>query len=166
MSLCQSRAGMGCAERVALCALRRALRGEAGLCTSLVCPFGLARDSAEVQRRFSEIWVEQAIPPVLRTVSLWRITKSERHLLRALAAAQAENDELLNRYLLYFVPSWPVRRRLAVAMETLAATLAVHGYWLQQPLDLLPIPGSVLTLARTQGRDLAMVQITWPSTAL
>lgn len=166
MSLCQSEVGMGCAERVALCTLRRALRGEVGLCTSLVCPFGLGRDSVNVQKLFADIWVEEVVPPALQDISLWKTTKIERRLLRALAAAQAENDDLLNRYLLPFVPSWPVRQRLAMAMEALAATLAVHGYWLQQPLDLLPIPGSVLMLLRAQGRDLAMAQVSWPSHAV
>lgn len=163
MNLCQSDAEMGCAERVALCALSRALRGEVGSCTSLVCPFGLARDSADIQRLFADIWIDEVMPPVLQNIRLWSTSKTERRLLRALAAAQAENDELLNRYLLYFVPSWPVRQRLAVAMEALAATLAVHGYWLQQPIELLPIPGSALMLARTRGRDLAMAQVSWPS---
>lgn len=163
MSLCQSETELGCAERVALCALRRALRGEVGQCKALVCPFGLGRDSVQVQRLFARVWEDEVVPTGLQTVGLLGGSKIERGLLRALAAAQADNDELLNRYLERLVPLWSTRQRLVMAMQALAATLAVHGYWLHQPVDLLPIPASVLKLARVQGVDLAMAQVAWPA---
>lgn len=163
MSLCQSETMLGRAERVALCALRRALRGEAGTCTALVCPFGLGRDEGAVRRLFAGIAAEETLRPLFRGIGGWGANRTERRLLRALAAAQAENEQLLDCYLRLFAPSWSVRHRLAVAMEGLAATLAVHGYWLPQPGDLLSIPASALMLVRTKGHDVAMTQVVWPN---
>lgn len=163
MNLCQSKVSLGCAERVALCALRCAMRGETRSCTALVCPFGLGRDGCDVQKLFADVWADEAPPAAWGTISLWNIGKTERRLLRGLAAAQTGNEALLERYLAYFAFAGRPHRRLIVAMEALAATLAVHGYWLQQPLDLLPLPASALALARVKGQDVAMAQISWPT---
>lgn len=163
MNLCQSDAAFGCAERVALCVLRRAVRGEIGSCAALVCPFGLGRDGQTVQRLFAEVWDGTTPAATLGEISLWEIGKTERRLLRGLAAAQTGNDELLRRYLAYFGFEGRQQKHLAVAMEALAATLAVHGYWLQQSFDLLPIPASALALVRAKGQDLAMAQVVWPA---
>lgn len=162
MSLCQSEAVLGRAERVALCALRRALREESRACTSLVCPFGLGRDAVAVRRLFAGLVTEEVLLPLFRDIGGWGITRTERRLLRGLAAAQAENEPLLDCYLRLFAPSWSVRHRLAAAMEGLAAALAVHGYWLPQPAEWLSIPASALMLARAKGHDLAMTQVAWP----
>lgn len=162
MSLCRSGVALTRAERVALCVLHRALRGEAESCTSLVCPFGVGRDERELSELFAATWSEDPIPAALRGFTVWRITKTERRLLRALAAAQVENTALLERYLCFFIARARPRHRMAMAMEALAAILAVHGYWLPQPDDSFPIPAAVLMLARAQGRDLEMVNIAWP----
>lgn len=162
MSLCRSEVALGRAERVALCVLGRALRSETGACKSVVCPFGLGRDEMEVRGLFAAIWVEDRMPAELRAFNFWGITKTERRLLRALAAAQVDNTSLLERYLSFFVSQSRPRCRMILAMEALAATLAVHGYWLPQPDDSLPISATVLMLARAQGRDLEMARIVWP----
>lgn len=162
MNLCQSGAVFGCAERVALCALRRAMRGEIKSCTALVCPFGLGRDGQTVQTLFTDIWGGAAPPAVLAEISLCEIGTTERRLLRGLAAAQNGNEVLLGRYLVYFGLAKYQQQRLIVAMEALAATLAVQGYWLHQPFDLLPLPASALVLARAKGQDLALAQVAWP----
>lgn len=162
MNLCRSGTVLDRAERVALCALRRALCGEVGTCTSLVCPFGLGRDGAEIQRIFSFIWCGACVPPPFCELSLWGAAKVERCLLRALAAVQVENTQLLEAYLSLFVSDSAVKQRLSVAMEALGATLAVHGYWLPQPLDALPIPASALMMARVRGQDLGLARVSWP----
>lgn len=163
MHSCWSGSVRGRAERVALCVLRRVLLGEADeSCEALVCPFGLGRDEAVVQRLFAKIWDDALMPPMLREIGAWRATKTECLLLRALAAAQAEDTALLARCLDYFAARRMPHQRFIAAMEALAATLAVHGYWLPQPEDLMPVPAAVLALARTQGRELTMGQIAWP----
>lgn len=165
MNTCQSKIALGCAERVALCALRRALRGEGGQCGASVCPFGLGRDDRDVRRHFARVWQDQPVPFQFSNLGSWGVTRTERHLLRALEAAQMEHDEALAQSLAYFTLVSPVRRRLAVALEALAATLAVHGYWLRQPDDSLPLPASALLIARAQGLDLTMTKIAWPGLA-
>lgn len=162
MSLCRSGIRLSCAERVALCALHRALRGEVGVCKALVCPFGLGRDGAQIQRLFASVWCGERVPSPFCDLSLWGSIKAERCLLRALAAVQAENAELLEAYLGLFVSEPMAKWRLSVAMEALGATLAVHGYWLPQPADSLPIPASALMLARARGRDITLARVAWP----
>lgn len=166
MILCQSEPGLSRAERVALCALRRAVRGDVCPNDAVICLFGLGRDQARVRARFLAAWegsaalCAQALP--VRAPGGWGITKTERRLLRAVAAAQAENFWLLDNYLYKVALEPRVRHRLAAAMEALAAALAVHGYWLAHPVDMLPVPGSALRVARTHGRDLQMADIAWP----
>ena len=165
MNICQSKIALGCAERVALCALRRALRGESDQCGASVCPFGLGRDDRDVRRHFARVWEDQGVPFQFSNLGSWGVTRTERHLLRALEAAQVEHGEALAQSLANFMLAASVRHRLAVALEALAATLAVHGYWLRQPDDLLPLPAPALLMARAQGRDLAMTKIAWPGLA-
>jgi hypothetical protein len=166
MTIFQPERQLGRAERVALCAMRRAVRGEAGGSDAIVCPFGLGRDQARVRALFLAVWdgsaalCHQALP--LRGPGGWGVTKMERRLLRALAAAQAENVWLLDNYLYKIALEPGIRHRLMEAVEALAATLAVHGYWLAHPVDMLPVPASALRVARTHGRDLEMASIAWP----
>ncbi len=166
MMLCQSGPRLSRAERVALCALRRAVRGDVCPSDAVICLFGLGRDQARIRARFLAAWggsaalCLQALP--VRDPGGWGITKTERRLLRAVAAAQAENFWLLDNYLYRIALEPRVRHRLAAAMEALAATLAVHGYWLAHPVDMLPVPGAALRVARTHGRDLEMASIAWP----
>lgn len=163
MNLCQSEAGLGCAERVALCTLRYALRRETRSCTALVCPFGVGRDSQSVQALFAAVWEDERLPAALANLSLWNIGKTERRLLHGLAAAQTGNEALLGRYVAYFVLPAPRHQRFTRAMEALAATLAVHGYWLPQPFDLLPLSVSALAWIRAKGQDIATAQVAWPA---
>jgi hypothetical protein len=55
------------------------------------------------------------------------LTKDERRLLRALAAAQAGDEMLLDNYLYKFALGPSPRAQLAQAMRALAAALTVQG---------------------------------------
>jgi hypothetical protein len=154
------------AERVALCTLRRTVRDEACCSQAIVCPFGIGRDQARVRALFLAVWegsetlCRQALQ--LRGSGGWEVTKTERRLLKAISAAQAEDMRLLDNYLYKIALMPTVRYRLTMAVEALAAALAVHGYWLARPVDGLPLPASALLVARTHGRDLDAARIAWP----
>lgn len=118
-----------------------------------------------VQGLFAAIWQQEPNLQDFCELGEWRATGEERRLLRALAAAQAENDDLLNRYLVSFTPERSAQQCLKLAIEALAANLAVHGYWLPQLRDLLQVPASALPLLRVHGQDLALAQVAWPMPA-
>ncbi|MBT1315020.1 hypothetical protein JQN09_24440, partial [Phocaeicola dorei] len=123
----------GRAERVALCTLRRAVLDEACCRQAIVCPFGIGRDQARVRALFLAVWdgdealCHRALH--LRGPGGWRPTKTERRLLKAVSAAQAEDAWLLDNYLYKIALAPALRSRLALAVQALAAALAVHGYW-------------------------------------
>lgn len=165
MTLLQAEPGLSRAERVALCALRRAVGGQAGA-ASLVCPFGLGRDQAQIHRALLAVWqgrqaeCARALP--LRPPGGFAVTKLERRLLRAVAAAQNEAFWLLDNYL-YRIALEPAQRaRLVAALDALAAALAVHGYWLEAPRETPPLAASAMRVASQRGLDLATAQVAWP----
>ena len=90
------------------------------------------------------------------------MTKDERRLLNALAAAQVEDAELLDNYLYKLALDRTARAHLAETVTHLAACLAVHGYWLQRPAGLIPIPAAALAVARAHGQDMDDVRVAWP----
>jgi hypothetical protein len=61
------------------------------------------------------------------------LTRHERRLLRATAAAQAEDDELMDAYLYTLAPGQEVRPHLACAVIVLATKLAIAGHWFPNP---------------------------------
>lgn len=79
--------------------------------------------------------------PVLRQVMAARLacagslslTRDERRMLRALTAAQAEDEMLLDNSLYKIALDGQLRAGLARAVRSLAAILAAHGHWLRQP---------------------------------
>ena len=80
----------------------------------------------------------------------------------AIAAAQAEDAQLLDNYLYKLALNRSIRAPLAEAVKSLAACLAVHGYWLPQPPEAIPVPAAALRLARAQGHDLHDIHVAWP----
>lgn len=90
------------------------------------------------------------------------MTKNERRLLNALAAAQAEDAELLDNYLYRLVLDRTARARMAEAVTQLAACLAVHGYRLPRPLGMIPVPAAALAVARRHGQDIDDIRVAWP----
>ncbi|MGE4480304.1 hypothetical protein [Acidocella sp.] len=154
------------AQRVALCSLRRAVTGMGCCGDAGICPFGIGRDLAGIRVRFLAVWDGSA--PLCREAlrvgraGEWGVSKDERRLLKALAAAQSEDAWLLDNYLYKLALAPERRRRLAGAVEALAAALAVQGYWLERPGERLPIPAPALMVARTHGHDLDMARIAWP----
>jgi hypothetical protein len=87
------------------------------------------------------------------------VTRHERRLLRAAAAAQAEDDGLVDNYLFKLALHPQARPPLARAVTALATTLAVSGYWLSA--FLLPAPA--LHVARLHGVDLRRIAVLWGS---
>ncbi len=86
------------------------------------------------------------------------MTRHERRLLQATAAAQAENDALVDNYLFKLAPHPRVRPPLTNAVTALATTLAAWGHWLV-PLTL---PAAALRVAQLHGRDLGTISVAWP----
>jgi hypothetical protein len=66
------------------------------------------------------------------------LTRDERRLLKAVAAAQADETGVLDNHLYRLALVQPARTRLAEAMTILAAALAVQGHWIPQPA--MPVP--------------------------
>jgi hypothetical protein len=90
------------------------------------------------------------------------LTKTERRLLHAIAAAQAEDAEVLDNYLYKLALHREARSRLAAAVTTLAACLAIQGHWLPRGAESRAIPAAALTVARTHGWDMQAVRVAWP----
>ncbi|HEY0185058.1 MAG TPA: hypothetical protein VGC09_19830 [Rhodopila sp.] len=90
------------------------------------------------------------------------LTKDERRLLRAVAAAQNEDSELLDTFVHKLAMGRGGRRHLAGVITNLAACLAVQGYWLPRPTELIPVPGPALTVALAHGRNMQTVRVAWP----
>lgn len=72
------------------------------------------------------------------------LTRHERRLLRAAAAAQADDDRLVDNYLFKLAPHAEARPALTRAVSVLATSLALAGHW----LPALPVPESVPPVAR------------------
>jgi hypothetical protein len=90
------------------------------------------------------------------------LSRDERRLLRAVAACQTGQTELVDNFLFRFAPRSAVRAGLTQAVAALAATLGAGGYWLPQPADTWPMPAAALPVARLHGAELADLQIAWP----
>lgn len=88
------------------------------------------------------------------------LTKDERRLLRATAAAQAGDLAVLDNYLFRLALDRTLRCRLADAVTRFGAILAVRGHWLTNP-GSVAIPAGALMVARARGRDMAEIRVTW-----
>lgn len=92
------------------------------------------------------------------------LTRDERRLLRALAAAQAGNEPLLDNFLYKIALDRPLRAVLADGVRALAAALAAQDHRLptigsQQHL----VPAPALAVARKHGWTLDEITVAWPA---
>lgn len=149
------------AERFVIGALRRALHGRP------LCALGAAAGDRDMEA--AEAAVRAALrprPPArLRAVHLnppgcLGLTKDERRLLRATAAAQAGNLPVLDNYLFKLALDRDLRGPLADAITRFGAILAVRGQWLSGPSSWT-IPAGALMVARARGRDVAGLRVSW-----
>jgi len=90
------------------------------------------------------------------------LTRHERRLLRALAAAQDGDDERVDNCLYKIALDREVRRRLATAVTVLAASLAAAGHWLADATPPWPLPAPALPVAKLHGRTLRAGEVAWP----
>jgi hypothetical protein len=88
------------------------------------------------------------------------LTRHERRLLRATAAAQTNDSWLMDNYLFKLAPSRQVRPTLAYAVTTLAASLAAMEHW----LPAFSFPTDVRPIARPYGHDLDARSVPWLQT--
>ena len=87
------------------------------------------------------------------------LTKDECRLLRAIAAAQANDENLLDNYLYRIALNRKQRARLAEAIRALAKALAARGY----VLPALPMPSiPALRVAVMHGLALDEIDVAWP----
>jgi hypothetical protein len=149
-------------ENLAIWALRR-VTGRWWNC-DLSCaarPAHIEKELAAIADHFRDVF--GGMRPVRLSISASQeLTKDERRLLHAIAAAQAEDAQLLDNYLYKLALDLSIRAPLAEAVKSLAACLAVHGSWLPQPPGALPVPAAALRLARAQGHDLRDIRVAWP----
>ena len=141
-------AALAPAERTAIWALRRVVY-DAQWRTACAAPaaspsWSLAGDLARMAGTFASVFALrersglrrlQVNPP-----GSLALTKDERRLLNAVAASQADDGGLADNYLFKVVADRDLRRRLADAVMTLAAALAVQGHWLPLRTDSVPPP--------------------------
>ena len=88
-------------------------------------------------------------------------TKDEHRLLRALAAAQAGDQAVLDNYLYKFALDRRQRVGLADAVRALAAALAAVGLMLPA-LPTASVPASALRIASMRGLALDEIEVAWP----
>jgi hypothetical protein len=85
------------------------------------------------------------------------VTRHERRLLRAAAAAQAEDETLVDNYLFKLAPHPRARPPLTHAVTVLATSLATSGHW----LSAFPLLAPALQVARLHGVDLREISVAW-----
>jgi hypothetical protein len=90
------------------------------------------------------------------------LTRGERRLLHAIAAAQHEDAEMLDDYLYKLALDSEARSRLAEAVTSLAACLAMQGHRLTRRAGCSCIPAAALTVARAHGWDVDVLSVDWP----
>jgi hypothetical protein len=90
------------------------------------------------------------------------LTRDERRLLRALAAAQAADEMLMDNYLYKLALGFPSRALLAEAMRALAAALANQEHWLPVGEVQQPLPAPTSPVACVHGRELHGTTLAWP----
>ncbi len=127
--------GMTRAEWAAVWGLRQLAGGFR--CSSWEAPLqgGLTRDLMQAGAAFAGFCNQ---PETAGRIELggagWlSLTRDERRLLKALAAAQAGQDWRLDLTLFKLAPHPAARRLLAEAISMLGAALALLGHWLPAP---------------------------------
>ncbi|MCQ8242435.1 hypothetical protein [Rhizosaccharibacter radicis] len=111
---------------------------------------------------------DAAPDPAMPAVRLARpddplVTRDERGLLHAVAAAQRRDDAVMDNYLVRMAPGGAARARLADAVRALAGLLAASGRVVASPQIMCwSLPAAALTVARLHGHDTSMIPIAWP----
>jgi hypothetical protein len=88
-------------------------------------------------------------------------TRHERRLVKATAAAQVEDGELVDNYLFKLAPRREARSHLAGAVTALATNLGLAGHRFLDPI----LPGAALPIARLRGLGPGTHRGAWPSIA-
>ncbi len=136
------------AERLAVSAIRRSFH-QAGGCAPV--PRVLPTLVADLQavgisfRAAHETMIGLQGAGLLVAPPGWMtLTRHERRLLRATAAAQANEDWLVDNVLFKLAPHPKARPSLVRAVAGLATSLATSGYWLLTlPVDSVCLPRSL-----------------------
>jgi len=91
------------------------------------------------------------------------ITTEERHLLRAAAAAQAEDDRVLTDSADALASNAALTQPIMTAAAMLGAALAAHGYWLPKPrTDTRTLACAALSVARQRTTNWDQADVLWP----
>ena len=142
-------------------AVRRSLHGSRGCAPTKRSPPGLLADLEAVGflfRAAHETMLDvQGVGLIVAPPGTLEVTRHERRLLRAAAAAQAEDDGLVDNYLFKLALHPRARPPLARAVTALATTLAISGHWLSAVL----LPAPALQVARLHGVDLRAIAVLW-----
>lgn len=137
------------AERFAVCAVRRSLRCAArgaqdpqdlpALGADLQEAGALLRRAHGMMLRLQGSGLRVAPPGAAA------LTRHERRLLRATAAAQTDDIWIMDNYLFKLAPNRHARPALALAVTTFAFSLATMKHW----LPAFPFPVDALAIARS-----------------
>jgi hypothetical protein len=93
-----------------------------------------------------------------------RLTRDERGLLQAVAAAQRDDEAVMDNYLVRIAPGTGPRARLAAAVRVLARSLARSGRLLaSREVVYWSLPAAALTVARLHGHDTSAIEVAWPT---
>jgi hypothetical protein len=115
----------------------------------------LFRNAQEALLGLQSAGLQVALPGTLA------MTRDERRLLQATTAAQAEDDVLVDDYLIKLAPHPRARSLLINAVTALAAALGASGHWLIP----LALPAPALRVAQLRGLDLRTITVAWPHCA-
>jgi hypothetical protein len=156
-------------ERLVVCTLRR-LAQDADVHTPGAV-FGLhdvVADLASAEQLFRAFLAEARTgggvrEPILARAGCPSLTKDECRLLRAVAAARAGDEALLDNYLYKLALDPSPRARLAEAVRALAAALAAQKDPPPTPDARQPVPAPVLAVARARGWALDGLAVAWPA---
>ena len=139
-------------ERAAVWALRRVAYDAQVQRKSCALPaatpsWSLAGDLARMASTFASVFAQREATGLrqlrVNPPGSLALTRDERRLLNAIAASQSDEAALADNYLFKMAANSDVRRRLADAVMTLAATLAVQGHWLPMRASGLPLAAAM-----------------------
>lgn len=155
-------------ERVAIRLLRRMLASRAAAVPDDRLPEpGIAADALEaatplICQAFGRLDRAGTAGPQIADPEAPALTRDERGLLDALAAAQHPNVAVLDNYLIRLAPARAPRAQLAEAVRALADVLAASGRLLTSPSVCWSLPAAALTVARLHGYEPGLDAIDWP----
>ncbi len=140
---------------LALSVTRRALDDDPG------CPAQHDERWSDAGTRFRQaherMLRHQPVGLMTATGNCLSLTRHERRLVRAMAAAQADDAWLVDNLIFSLAPGRLVRPFLVHAVTTLAASLLALGCH----LPLATVSAAALSVARLHGTDLSHVAVRW-----